>query len=652
MKMIVRFVVLLLFLIVYGSAQSQPDWRQGNLLPDSIRTVLDTVDVAEAPLYVYRYGHKAINVDKGLGIKVYQLGISMAAGLEDQTYYSYGFYYLARFYQRQQKIDSARLFFLKAAEVATQNEDSSLLKTTYKRIALDYLNQSNFTQSNEYYKAALKYTADADTADLLLYRNKVALNFVTSGNLDSALYYQLLSEPMIAQIKTPKAKGEWYWNLAIMYKKREQPKPAVKYFKEAIEVFSSCKEVVDCNVYQNASTLLLASTFVDKASYDSAEFYFDKLAGNSAYMSSPQVFGFYLHQSRLYEKTGQYQKAIKALQTSNGELSKQQNLNNQFGYYSNTFNIGKMYVKLEEYKKAKPYLEQSVDWFEQNNNASSLSEAYENLALANYQLRNYRDAYDLQQKRVQLTDSLEKIETDKNLQELNTKYEVADREKAIALLRAKTENQALVSANQQRNVTILLVVLAIVVLIAVLIFVALRRFRILNEQLNLQNERIRQTEAVKTRWFVNISHELKTPLTLIKGPVNKILSEDTVNSVARDDLELVDRNVEKLTGIVHEILDISRLEDGKLVLNEKVIFLGRVIRNVASAFDSTVTARNIQLKVDIAEDFPVKVDEIQLMKVLTNYLSNAIKYSPNDSEIEVSLKMVQDQIVVSVRDQG
>ena len=62
----------------------------------------------------------------------------------------------------------------------------------------------------------------------------------------------------------------------------------------------------------------------------------------------------------------------------------------------------------------------------------------------------------------------------------------------------------------------------------------------LNTRLNQQNEIIKQSEAIKTRWFVNISHELKTPLTLIGGPVNKILQEDAVSSIVKDDLELVE----------------------------------------------------------------------------------------------------------------
>ena len=650
MKMTAHFVVSLLLLVTCLSAQSQTDWRQSAVLPDSIKRVLDTMNVEKAPRYVYRYGHKARLVDHELGLKVYRLGIAMAEGLEDPTYYSYGFYYIARLYQRTQQFDSARYYFLKTASLARQNEDSSLLATSYEKVALDYLNRSDFSRSNDFYRAALAYTTD--TTRLLLFRNKIALNFVTSGNLDSALYYQLLSEPLINQLNTPKPKGEWYWNLAIMYKRSEQPDAAVRYFKEAIAVFSTCPEIPDCNTYRKAATLLLASTFVDKESYDSAKNYFDILADDSVYMSSPQVFGFYMHQSRLYENTGQYEQAIASLLTSNRALSKQQNLNNQFGYYSNAFNIGKLYVKLEDYGAAKRYLEQSVEWFEENNNASRLAEAYENLALTNYHLRDYRAAFDIQQKQIQLADSLKKVETEKNLQELNTKYEVADREKEIALLEAETKNQALVTANQRRNVIILGVILFIVILIAAVIYIALRRFRVLNTKLNLQNEKIRQSESMKTRWFVNISHELKTPLTLIKGPVHKVLEEDTVNSVAREDLELVERNVEKLSGIVHEILDISKLENGKLRLNEKAVLLGRLIRNVVSAFDSTATGRSIKLTIDAEEDFAVKVDEGQLMKVLTNFISNALKFSPNNSEVVVELKREGDEIWISVQDQG
>ena len=192
----------------------------------------------------------------------------------------------------------------------------------------------------------------------------------------------------------------------------------------------------------------------------------------------------------------------------------------------------------------------------------------------------------------------------------------------------------------------------------------------LNGQLSARNEEISQqrnqiqelaeqaradTEA-KLRFFTNFSHELRTPLTLIMGPVEELLSNSSdLSGAQRQDLALVQRNTQRLLQLVNQLLDFRKIEVGKMAVRATESDLVAFVRELVEAFEKPAQLRGVQLRFVAAEtELLAWFDANLLDKVFLNLLSNALKFTPEQGQITVSLQAVDGGRAwrVSVADTG
>ena len=147
-----------------------------------------------------------------------------------------------------------------------------------------------------------------------------------------------------------------------------------------------------------------------------------------------------------------------------------------------------------------------------------------------------------------------------------------------------------------------------------------------------------ELDQLKTNFFANVSHELRTPLTLILGPVqNLLLQSDKLSSEQRQELELVARNARTLLGHVTDLLDIARLDAGKLEPCFSTIDLCELVRFTSANFDSLARERGIELSVVTPPELLVEVDSDKVQRVLLNLLANAFKFTPDGGKVRVEL---------------
>jgi signal transduction histidine kinase len=165
--------------------------------------------------------------------------------------------------------------------------------------------------------------------------------------------------------------------------------------------------------------------------------------------------------------------------------------------------------------------------------------------------------------------------------------------------------------------------------------------------------RFREAEELKSTFVSVVSHELKTPVALIKGYVSTLRREDATwdRKVIQDSLQVIEEEADRLTGLIENLLDASRLQAGALTISQSDVAMNILCERVAERFRTQTSEHH--LIVDFPEDFPVVMaDEDRIAQVLQNLLSNAIKYSPADSEIRISGQIRPQHIVICVSDQG
>jgi signal transduction histidine kinase/ligand-binding sensor domain-containing protein/DNA-binding response OmpR family regulator len=177
-----------------------------------------------------------------------------------------------------------------------------------------------------------------------------------------------------------------------------------------------------------------------------------------------------------------------------------------------------------------------------------------------------------------------------------------------------------------------------------LILYGLRRYEMnrvnLKNQVKLDEVMLKEkeeTDKMKSRFFANISHEFRTPLTLILGPAEKINSQ-TSNDIIKDS-GIIKRNSKRLLQLVNQLLDLSRLEAGKLKLQASKGNIVAFVRGLTMSFESLAERKDIKLKVTAEQnDIEVYFDRDKMAKILANLLSNAFKFTNDGGTIEVRIE--------------
>jgi PAS domain S-box-containing protein len=163
----------------------------------------------------------------------------------------------------------------------------------------------------------------------------------------------------------------------------------------------------------------------------------------------------------------------------------------------------------------------------------------------------------------------------------------------------------------------------------------------------------REAEELKSTFISVISHELKTPVAVIKGYVGTLRRDDAnwKREIVDDSLAVIEEETDRLSDLIENLLDASRLEAGGLAINATDVALAALAERMAARFQAQT--RKHTITVDFPKDFPVILgDEDRLEQVLSNLISNAIKYSPNGGEVRIRGQVRPEKVIVCVSDHG
>ncbi len=170
-------------------------------------------------------------------------------------------------------------------------------------------------------------------------------------------------------------------------------------------------------------------------------------------------------------------------------------------------------------------------------------------------------------------------------------------------------------------------------------------------ELEAQNERLRESDRLKSELVSVVSHELRTPLTSILGFTRMLRTRSFGEDERRQYLGIIEEQARRLSALIEDFLDLQRIEEGHLELKQELIDMAALLRKETRVL-AEQSARHT-LKLALPEtSLPVYGDESRLTQVVGNLVSNAIKYSPAGGEVEVAGEQAAEFVQVSVRDQG
>jgi PAS domain S-box-containing protein len=165
----------------------------------------------------------------------------------------------------------------------------------------------------------------------------------------------------------------------------------------------------------------------------------------------------------------------------------------------------------------------------------------------------------------------------------------------------------------------------------------------------------KEIDKVKSELISNVSHELRTPLSTIKEGIALVFDGalGPIQEGQKDMLARVKNNIDRLARLINDLLDISKIEAGRLELQKSSVNITALAKEVCSSFQNPVKNKNIQLRNRMKKDVPpLYVDPDRISQVLTNLIANSIKFTPENGRIELAIKDEEREVEISVMDTG
>lgn len=544
-------------------------------------------------------------------------------------------------------------YFQESFGYAKQNEDSIMISKLYHNIGAAYYHMSNYIKALEYYEKSL----------IIKKKLKLKLGIaLTIGNMGN-----------------------------IYMRQSDYPK-ALEYFQESLRIMKE----IEYKIGIPGTLVNIGQLYSHQSEYAKALEFIEESYKKAESLGDPRVMGISLiNIANVYEKQKNFEQALEYSQRS---LAIKKTLNDQFGIASVFDNMGSIYLQLSDYSQALEFYEKALQISDSisdktgacntlNNmgvvhmNQKNYVEAqrifkqslliaqelglltmqqdiYYNLSFSSKAMGNFSDALPYFEKYVEAKDSIFNSENTKKFTQIEEKaiYDQKMQADSLAFILEKVQiNQRSQQQLTQRNY--LLFGGLGLALVAFLFFRYRQQVRNRENALKLQQEQERQAQLeeldhLKSRFFANISHEFRTPLTLILGPASDLYQRATVPS-DKEDLGLIQNNAQRLLRLVNQILDLSKLESGKYRLQLVESDIVSFTRRITASFQSLAQGLRIDLQFETAlTQLATPFDPDMLEKTLVNLLANAVKYTPPSGKITVSLQAQQDRIAVQVTDTG
>lgn len=243
------------------------------------------------------------------------------------------------------------------------------------------------------------------------------------------------------------------------------------------------------------------------------------------------------------------------------------------------------------------------------------------------------------------------------------RYEIDNRQAKIDALNERLDESLESLLSQKRMAHYILSIAVLAILTCVLLLIITRMKSKLNKELNSHNIQIqKQVEELRMQknqlqalsaeleeatnaklvFFTNVSHEFKTPLTLILGPVQELLASNGISSAVKETVRVIYRNASRLYSLINEILDFRTYENGKMTVNYEYADIKEYIAELNKLFYDTLRRRRISFYYEVGDaDFVMAFDRNKFEKIYFNLMSNALKYVGESAVIRTGLRTVE-----------
>lgn len=532
-------------------------------------------------------------------------------------------------------IDSFEFYLNKSIEVAKINElhySDHLYEIGYENII-----NCNSEKVLNYSEKLEKYYEKTNHERALVksYTLKSTVFSYCLNEYDSAILYYQNSLEMMRKIQDSGQIAILLENIGMTYLELEEYSKSIVFFEEALvieqKIHSQFGEFF-CK-YQMARALYSLEKYALSEQYLLESYEFFK-KGNHIVQKSEcaNLLGL------LYVNTKQFNKADKYINIALAHYSNNNNIPSLLSVYDTK---AKLHFKEKEYEKCRKTLKKAIKLNEQTKILAFDIKFYELLYQSESKLGLHQDAFISLLYLDDLEDSINSNEQKLKIQEIEEKYENEKKEEQIKLLKS---NSIIEKQRQRRKSNFLIGGIVLSSLIGLFLYLLYR-----NRQKT--TNKLKEIDQLKTRFFENISHEFRTPLTLLRLPLSQAITNQ--RELCVKELNLMKNNTDRLLNLIEDLLSLSELELGKIKLNKSQQDPFLHSRTICSQFNSYAESKNLEYRKNIDSVSGVaNYDKSILEKVLSNLITNAIKYSKTNGKVHVKVSYTENFLIIQVSDNG
>ena len=504
-------------------------------------------------------------------------------------------------------------------------------------------NEKNMKLAREAFEISKKLNYKRGMGMALKYHS---LYYWVNGNYEQAAVYAIEMLKVFEQTSDAFGLSQAYNLLGLIHERSRDYEKAKTYYTRALQIRAQAGLKKDVGYSYNS----LGSLSFSLSKYDEALNYFLKSLEIRKEIKDPDALSqTYGNLAATYLIMKDYQTSLRYFQRAFDLLKAS---TNKYRIAVNYSGLGEVYTHLGDNQKAESYLQRSEALAKSMRHKEVLVETYNRLRQLEVSRGRYKSAMKYVELKHMYEDSIYTEENARQIAEVETRYESEKKDQKIHELEQVEQFQKLRHHS-------LLAGLCSVVLISVGIFLLQRSHsKKINSFLELQkslNLKLQETDRLKARFFANISHEFRTPLSLILAPIEQKLTSPHLAASDKAAFQLIRRNGHRLLTLVNQLLDLSKLEVGKMELRVQQGNVAKFIAEISESFDSWAAYKGIHFLKNLSmasKDNWFDADKLE--KIVTNVLSNAFKFTSGGGTVElwVGSSSTSGEFTIQISDSG
>ncbi len=564
-----------------------------------------------------------------------------------------GFENAGHFMMKNNAFDSAVTYYKKALDIDVTRKKLSALAHHHDNIGTAYYYKSDFNQTLYHFLERLAYCEkQGDSSCISAASNNAGLVLINLGRYEDAISYTLKSlkidearefKPGILSSQMSMGNINFYL---------ENYDKAIKYY---LDIVATCEEMGDQELRISYAYNNIASIYFQKKTFNkAAEFYKKSLVLEEEFGNQNGIALKYNNLGSVYKELGDLTIAETYFKKA---LKMRENLGDLYGISSTENNLGQLYLAKGAPVTALRFYRSALGNAEKAGSIEASKLAYEGIAKAYKEQGRYQSSLEYYEHFLKLNDCTLNAEKTKKISELEARYESEKKENEIVLLKKNKELQSSQLQQQEASLkanktlrNVLLVGLVVLLMVVFLVVYSYRQ-RLAAKELIERNQR--ETQEIRSRFFASISHEFRTPLTLISTPVRQLQKKYVKEKNTHNKLGLIHQNANKLLKLINQILALSKLEEGKLELQVSQGNIVSWLRIISASFMSLADSRDIAFTSDLpTEDIFCLFDKEKIEHIISNLLTNAMKFTPKGGDVQLFVSKKGNYLNIGVKNSG